>query len=529
MSRSLIILCVLSSASPAGAQGFDAERFIVTPGEGGFVTLPGATLLPRGTFAVTLANSFVVRPLELSGSGADEAVVLHRWTLVAAGRYALTDWLSVGLALPLAADNEVARGETSASEPGLGDLRLLAALGLLSLERLGLALRLSAGLPTGDARSYRGDGAVSVHARVAAVYSVWRLRLGLTAGALLRRQRTIRNEELGHAITAGIGLAGALTSSLEGQLELNGSTQLSGALAGTARGTPLEALVGLRWRVSDRWSLSHALGLGLTRGLGAPRFRVLLGVAYQHAPREAKRGGGGELDSDGDGLPDRADRCPSKPEDRDHFQDGDGCPDPDNDGDGVADDEDDCPLQGGAPRGEHPGCPQPRVVIVPTRSAPTRPARRRSGCSEGGPQATAPVLYFDHDQPTLSLQAELTLRRWAGRWKRAPCPLVITGHADASGTSRYNLTLSRQRAHHVRATLSRLGVPQRCILSRGEGEHQPRSSNRTTVGRSLNRRATVLILSEQGETDECCEQKHRTVDTDRASCSARVDMRAAVR
>jgi hypothetical protein len=52
----------------------------------------------------------------------------------------------------------------------------------------------------------------------------------------------------------------------------------------------------------------------------------------------------GSTDPDGDGIFDEADQCPDKPEDRDNFQDDDGCPDEDNDGDGIPDDSDLCPL-----------------------------------------------------------------------------------------------------------------------------------------------------------------------------------------
>jgi outer membrane protein OmpA-like peptidoglycan-associated protein len=42
-------------------------------------------------------------------------------------------------------------------------------------------------------------------------------------------------------------------------------------------------------------------------------------------------------DDDGDGIPDKQDKCPEDPEDVDAYLDQDGCPDPDNDFDGVAD------------------------------------------------------------------------------------------------------------------------------------------------------------------------------------------------
>ena len=64
-------------------------------------------------------------------------------------------------------------------------------------------------------------------------------------------------------------------------------------------------------------------------------------------------------DTDGDGIPDTADKCPNEPEDKDGFQDDDGCPDPDNDADGVPDATDKCPTEAEAKDGfqEEDGCP----------------------------------------------------------------------------------------------------------------------------------------------------------------------------
>ena len=73
-------------------------------------------------------------------------------------------------------------------------------------------------------------------------------------------------------------------------------------------------------------------------------FRLFLGVtgrpatARSWSPRAAS-------DSDGDGIPDDVDKCPNEPEDKDGFQDEDGCPDPDNDGDGIPDALDQCPNE----------------------------------------------------------------------------------------------------------------------------------------------------------------------------------------
>jgi OmpA-OmpF porin, OOP family len=50
-----------------------------------------------------------------------------------------------------------------------------------------------------------------------------------------------------------------------------------------------------------------------------------------------------KLDTDGDGILDIDDKCPKIPEDKDGFEDEDGCPELDNDKDGIPDKTDKCP------------------------------------------------------------------------------------------------------------------------------------------------------------------------------------------
>jgi outer membrane protein OmpA-like peptidoglycan-associated protein len=66
--------------------------------------------------------------------------------------------------------------------------------------------------------------------------------------------------------------------------------------------------------------------------LTSPRFRFDLALRYAPTGRDA----------DSDTVLDRDDACPAVPEDRDGFEDGDGCPEPDNDGDRIPDERDRC-------------------------------------------------------------------------------------------------------------------------------------------------------------------------------------------
>lgn len=64
-------------------------------------------------------------------------------------------------------------------------------------------------------------------------------------------------------------------------------------------------------------------------------------------------------DNDGDEIPDVKDKCPNDAEDKDGFQDDDGCPELDNDGDGIPDAKDKCPNQAETKNGfqDEDGCP----------------------------------------------------------------------------------------------------------------------------------------------------------------------------
>ncbi len=87
-----------------------------------------------------------------------------------------------------------------------------------------------------------------------------------------------------------------------------------------------------------------------------------------------KPGAGGKVkDSDGDGIPDTSDACPTQMETFNGYQDTDGCPDtapvttsPDTDADGIPDDKDACPTQKETVNGYEDGDGCPDTVPPPT-------------------------------------------------------------------------------------------------------------------------------------------------------------------
>ncbi len=69
----------------------------------------------------------------------------------------------------------------------------------------------------------------------------------------------------------------------------------------------------------------------------------------------------------------------------------------------------------------------------------------------------------------------------------------VIGHTDAQGSDTYNQQLSEKRATSVANVLSTSGVHMTRLYTEGRGEAQPRASNATADGRSINRRVEIYL------------------------------------
>ena len=79
--------------------------------------------------------------------------------------------------------------------------------------------------------------------------------------------------------------------------------------------------------------LTFGAARGLVDSYSQAAWRIFMGITFHPKAR----------DSDRDGIINDLDECPSDPEDRDGFEDQNGCPDTDNDQDGLLDLFDQCP------------------------------------------------------------------------------------------------------------------------------------------------------------------------------------------
>jgi outer membrane beta-barrel protein len=212
-------------------------------------------------------------------------------------------------------------------------------------------------------------------------------------------------------------------------------------------------------------------------------------------------------DIDGDGIVDKKDKCPEEAEDKDGFEDADGCPDPDNDKDGVLDPDDQCPLQAGV--AENKGCPDKDSdgdgVVDRTDQCPDKPGVKPTGCPEEKRQYIVVTddkidlqqqIRFATGKATILAASFGLLDEVVDVMKgRAKLRLRIEGHTDNKGNPKKNQKLSEDRAKSVADYLIGKGIDASRLSSAGFGATKPIADNKSAAGREKNRRTDFFIRS----------------------------------
>ncbi|MES2952193.1 MAG: OmpA family protein [Pseudomonadota bacterium] len=152
-----------------------------------------------------------------------------------------------------------------------------------------------------------------------------------------------------------------------------------------------------------------------------------------------------------------------------------------------------------------PGCdgaivpPPPPPPAPPAAVAPPAPPAVTPPPPPPPPVASkvtyAADAFFDFDKAVLKPEGKAKLDDLVGKVKGINLEVIIAvGHTDSVGTDAYNQKLSVQRSEAVKAYLVSKGIEKSRVYTEGKGEKQPVADNKTTEGRSKNRRVEIEVV-----------------------------------
>ena len=313
-------------ASPARAQTADdvalpainAQLFRPSIDAGGMLWTDDAARARSGQVSGRMLLSYANEPLVFTFDSGDRIEVVSGVTQAdLVGGYTLGRVrLGVDVPLYLRASGTAFDGRSS----GLGDVAADVKVSALTQATapIGLAFGGRLAVPTATLDTALGNPGVAWELQAIVDRRLGPALLALNLGSRGVPSATLEDLAWDDQLLLRAGAAVDLTDAAGVSAELAGS--FTYVELGDPQATPLETLVGGWLRPGPRnLVLRGGLGTGLTTGVGTPRLRTVLAVAY-----EARTG----IDTDSDGIIDSMDDCPQEAEDLDGYRDRDGCPEP---------------------------------------------------------------------------------------------------------------------------------------------------------------------------------------------------------
>jgi outer membrane protein OmpA-like peptidoglycan-associated protein len=564
--------------APNNGDGFDTHLFRPAMDSKGFFTVNGSDVLGHQDISFGLVIDYgrtLLRVANFSSQGQKSAQLINdSFQGIGTFSYGLFNRLIVGLDLPV----NLMAGDANVNAAGmlyapfdnnnqivgnqLNEQEFAPYIGLHGKWRilraddgLGVALGLHVGLPTGDSsKNFGADPTVWAWPMVIVEKPFGRtdqFRLAANVGyrvhgasstVLSLADGTYRD---GSLLTYGLAASYRVIDPLDIVAETYGTYVTGSADSGVALSN--EVVGGIKVFVERNSYLLLGAGPRYTTGFEAADFRGFVGFIFEPSIG----------DRDGDGIKDDVDQCPDQPEDRDHFKDEDGCPDPDNDNDGIPDVDDRCPNEPEDRDGDHDedgcpeatdgdrdgdgvpdskdacpdtpgvktndprtnGCPPPPPPkpdrdhdgipddqdACPDQAGPPNPDPKLNGCP---PEQKGPIkiennqltsfdkIKFATASAEILPESDKLLDDIAATMKGHPEFLLfeVGGHADERGPEGYNLQLTQARVDSVVRALVGRGVEASRLRSKGYGLYCPEDPGHNEAAWNKNRRVEFKIL-----------------------------------
>lgn len=230
-----------------------------------------------------------------------------------------------------------------------------------------------------------------------------------------------------------------------------------------------------------------------------------------HADTRANRKGCPAIDSDNDGITDDVDQCPDVPQGAAADPEHAGCPDKDDDKDGVPNHQDQCPTQATGMQADpaRAGCPAPdkdgdsvpdATDACPDKAGAPSSDPKKNGCPglvriDAGKIHINQQVFFTTGKEAILAKSFPLLKAVSDAVKGTAGikKVRVEGHTDNKGDAAKNLELSKKRAGAVRDWLVKDGVDAARLDAEGYGDTKPIAPNTTDKGRAENRRVDFVI------------------------------------
>jgi MYXO-CTERM domain-containing protein len=572
LAAASLAVAAMAAAVPARAQtqpvtvasSYSAERFRLTGARDGILDVEWGAVPRHLSFDLGLWLGYANDPLTLYRERDDErervgSLVSNRLAGTLVGAVGLFDRFELGVAVPLILSQQSDIGSSvpitmdDLSNFGLGDIALIPKAQLLRQDTAGVdaSVLVRLQLPTSGADDFFGDEGVVIAPELAVSRAMGNgLRGALNLGYRARQEVESMTLVVDDEVYAHLGAAYRFSDSGGPPLELDATLALATAaedIFGTFNRNYAELKGGAVYDVPGPLVVLAAAGMGVAEGFGTPDWRLVAGVRFQHtaaepvqqplvaeiAPKDSD--GDGLLDdadacptqaetinehedqdgcpdqipdTDGDGVLDPVDQCREQPEDVDQFQDENGCPDPDNDADGILDASDRCVNEPGVI--EMKGCPDSDrdgdTVVDRLDNCPDEAGKPElDGCTQkqlvkitGGKLEILEIVHFRTSKADIQKQSFALLDNVAAVIAQHPeiRKIRVEGHTDDRGIDANNKKLSQMRADSVVAYLIKRGIEPERLEAVGHGEEKPVADNATADGRTANRRVEFHLVGD---------------------------------
>ena len=324
----------------------NSDTYWPSPGPTRFATVNGTETVAPGLVAFGLMATYQSRPVLLrvaspGPGGSDQYVVDNQVTGNFLFAYGVSERLQLDFALPVTfiqtgAGVSPLSGGPDLRDTAVRDLRFGFAYALVPRARIlpieagerggpgnlwALAARMAISAPTGDSGQFAGERAAVFAPNLAGDLRYGRFFAGLDLGARLRPVTEFAGARVGSQLTTGLGVGVdvlarerlSFTAEARGYInfaEQHDTAQSAFGISSRPNGksiTPAEWMVTARSAPILAGDVTFFAGGGGPIPIGdpaitVPRFRFLLGATYAPTAR----------DTDGDGIPDKTDNCPTQ-------------------------------------------------------------------------------------------------------------------------------------------------------------------------------------------------------------------------